>query len=525
MNKVIKYLNYTVLMIVALFLMGMIDVDAAYCVYNHNNAKTKEARAVFKINDNKTLTLDLNRSSTTATAPIPLNQAGEITMNGESCPTIYFYYVNSTSMTGDQFAIYGSSAQCDSTSMLGGCKHENLYSSKGKKEQVTETNTKPEYDQKATCQYVGQTSTDTYIRIEYNNRNDNPFIVSLSTEGKGFKKVAGHNLNLSTFPFDGECPATIKANVNNDWSEMIFGSAAVGPVQYIMNGAAKEIKFGVGEQYINIKESSVAESKYKACTNSQIEEFKKEEQELFNNFLEVRSRYLDKIKNKVADGGTDPDSRLSSLRADLSVVQLNFERVYKRDLEKLAESYKCTGLPQIDRESEANLEEITTAYKQAIEELRQEAEENGDLAAAEEYNEYIENEMQNDLQNFLDNFKAIFETLSVNWNFGENVGINCEGILGDNVIAIIQEVFDIIKIAAPILLILFGAMDFSKAVLANDNDALKKATSNFVKRTIATVAIFFLPLLIKIILGLPGIKETVNGGKEPLCGISKVVLK
>lgn len=99
--------------------------------------------------------------------------------------------------------------------------------------------------------------------------------------------------------------------------------------------------------------------------------------------------------------------------------------------------------------------------------------------------------------------------------------VTCETIIGD-AIDVVQTVFDWIKFLGPILLIVFGTMDFAGAVLQDNQDALKKATGNFVKRTIAAVAIFFLPLIVNIILGLPGVN---SGLEEALCGIGKVVIK
>lgn len=98
---------------------------------------------------------------------------------------------------------------------------------------------------------------------------------------------------------------------------------------------------------------------------------------------------------------------------------------------------------------------------------------------------------------------------------------DCEAILGD-ILEIVNTIFDWIKIIAPILLIVFGSIDFGSAVLQDNQDALKKAASKFVKRAIATVAIFFLPLIINLILSLPGVD---SGLEEALCGISKVVIK
>jgi len=89
---------------------------------------------------------------------------------------------------------------------------------------------------------------------------------------------------------------------------------------------------------------------------------------------------------------------------------------------------------------------------------------------------------------------------------------------------IVDEIFGIIKIVAPILLIVFGSLDFGQAVLQDNQDALKKATSKFIKRAIATVVIFFVPLLVRLVLRLPGMEE-LGLPDDPLCGLSKVVLK
>lgn len=90
-------------------------------------------------------------------------------------------------------------------------------------------------------------------------------------------------------------------------------------------------------------------------------------------------------------------------------------------------------------------------------------------------------------------------------NLGEEVEVDCSTY--QSVLDIVSEIFGWIQIAAPILLILFGSIDFGKAVISNDQDALKKATSDFVKRAIAAVAIFFLPLIINLIFQLPGVAE------------------
>jgi len=99
-------------------------------------------------------------------------------------------------------------------------------------------------------------------------------------------------------------------------------------------------------------------------------------------------------------------------------------------------------------------------------------------------------------------------------DLGGNVRLNCEGLLGDDLLDLINDIFNYVKIAAPILLIVLGIVDFGQAVLSDDRDALKKATSKFVKRAIVCVVIFFVPLILNYVLGLID-----KIGTDPLCGI------
>jgi len=65
----------------------------------------------------------------------------------------------------------------------------------------------------------------------------------------------------------------------------------------------------------------------------------------------------------------------------------------------------------------------------------------------------------------------------------------------------------IIMIAAPILLILMGTIDGLKAVAASDDKAFKTAWSNFVKRLIICLIIYFLPVFINLIIGFTTLND------------------
>lgn len=57
-----------------------------------------------------------------------------------------------------------------------------------------------------------------------------------------------------------------------------------------------------------------------------------------------------------------------------------------------------------------------------------------------------------------------------------------------------------IKIAVPVLLIIFGMLDLGKAVVASKEDEIKKSQQLFVKRAISAVIVFFVIQVIQIVV-------------------------
>lgn len=69
----------------------------------------------------------------------------------------------------------------------------------------------------------------------------------------------------------------------------------------------------------------------------------------------------------------------------------------------------------------------------------------------------------------------------------------------------IQDIFTLIKFAAPILVIAFSTIDYTKAISHQNADELKKANGRFVKRLIAGVAVFLLPFILDFIFDIFGL--------------------
>jgi len=113
-------------------------------------------------------------------------------------------------------------------------------------------------------------------------------------------------------------------------------------------------------------------------------------------------------------------------------------------------------------------------------------------------------------------------TLDIDMDFDTSKG--CESYLGNPKFVsgkdyqdpayYLQFVFNLMKYAALILLFVFTAVEFGKAMVNNNQDAMKKAIANTIKRLIIAIIIFFLPVLIEFILQLLGIYQ------QDGCGIS-----
>jgi len=95
----------------------------------------------------------------------------------------------------------------------------------------------------------------------------------------------------------------------------------------------------------------------------------------------------------------------------------------------------------------------------------------------------------------------------------------CNGLLTQGAYQILQDILNVIRIAVPILLIVLGSVDMGTAVVSDDKDSMKKAGSKLVKRCIAAVAIFFIPLIVNLLVGIFEDSKGITIVDDPLCGI------
>lgn len=66
----------------------------------------------------------------------------------------------------------------------------------------------------------------------------------------------------------------------------------------------------------------------------------------------------------------------------------------------------------------------------------------------------------------------------------------------------VSAVINILKIAIPILVIVFGLLDLGKAVMSAKEDDIKKNQGLLVKRIIVAIFVFFVIALVQFVVGL-----------------------
>lgn len=90
-----------------------------------------------------------------------------------------------------------------------------------------------------------------------------------------------------------------------------------------------------------------------------------------------------------------------------------------------------------------------------------------------------------------------------------NQATDCVGILGDpgneeTVAWLLQQILNYIKILGPILVVILSSLDFAKAIIASDDENMKKAEKKLMIRLVLAVVLFLIPTLVNVMLSYLG---------------------
>ncbi len=87
----------------------------------------------------------------------------------------------------------------------------------------------------------------------------------------------------------------------------------------------------------------------------------------------------------------------------------------------------------------------------------------------------------------------------------------CNGILVPNeLFNTVATIIKGIKIAVPVLLIIFGMLDFAKSVIAKEEDDVKKYRKSFISRVISAVIVFLIVFVVQLAVNLLASVEDTN---------------
>lgn len=86
-------------------------------------------------------------------------------------------------------------------------------------------------------------------------------------------------------------------------------------------------------------------------------------------------------------------------------------------------------------------------------------------------------------------------------------------------LGLVKKFIDLLKILVPIALIIWGIIDLTKAVMASDDSAMKKAQGALVKKILAAVCVFLVPTIMNAVLSIVanGTKGEVDTGNWASC--------
>lgn len=88
----------------------------------------------------------------------------------------------------------------------------------------------------------------------------------------------------------------------------------------------------------------------------------------------------------------------------------------------------------------------------------------------------------------------------------ETADISADSIFCGRFGEFLQKILDIMRFLVPLIIIGLSVVDFIKALAGQKQDEIKQAANKFIKRLIIGVAIFLIPTIIDLVLGIFGIE-------------------
>ncbi len=97
----------------------------------------------------------------------------------------------------------------------------------------------------------------------------------------------------------------------------------------------------------------------------------------------------------------------------------------------------------------------------------------------------------------------------------------CDGVLVPNeLFNLVATIIKVIKIVVPILLIIWGMLDFAKSVIAKNEDDVKKYRKSFISRVISAIIVFLIVFVVQLAVNLiASVEDTTNENGQTVSDI------
>ena len=91
--------------------------------------------------------------------------------------------------------------------------------------------------------------------------------------------------------------------------------------------------------------------------------------------------------------------------------------------------------------------------------------------------------------------------------------VTCNGVtIPGGVVGLIRTIIFIIQVVVPILLILWGMLDFAKGIIGADEDKIKAGQKKFIQRLIAAIFVFLIVVVVRLVITTVGGLGDNNAG-------------
>lgn len=74
----------------------------------------------------------------------------------------------------------------------------------------------------------------------------------------------------------------------------------------------------------------------------------------------------------------------------------------------------------------------------------------------------------------------------------------------DSIANLLKTIIFIIQVVVPVLLVLWGMLDFAKGVIGQDEDKIKAGQKKFIQRLIAAAIVFLIVTVVQIVITTVG---------------------